>query len=195
MALRRGLVSLERRSTCCALTAACTSEPAPDATSSPTPVSTTPTESQIERQIRLDYEAAEQAYRANMAEQDRLVRGWWSDESNSCTQSNCDWLLPENHCPSRSMKSARRAGTRRNYQDRSASFMISGWKTGRVRLISCEDNSRLGFVDDRARTSPQKAARATSRLLTVVQSSAVVGRFLRLLQRRLETFEGQPCAA
>ena len=37
-------------------------------------VSTTPTESQIERQMRLDYEAAEKAYRANMAEQDRLAQ-------------------------------------------------------------------------------------------------------------------------
>ncbi len=65
MALRRGLVSVGAAVACCALTAACTSEPAPGATPSPTPVSTTPTESQIERQMRLDYEAAEKAYRAS----------------------------------------------------------------------------------------------------------------------------------
>ena len=88
MALRRGLVTVGAAVACCALTAACTSEPAPGATSSPTPVSTTPTESQIERQMRLDYEAAEKAYRANMAEQDRLVlRHGGADESNSCTQA------------------------------------------------------------------------------------------------------------
>ena len=74
MALRRGLVTVGAAVACCALTAACTSEPAPDATSSPTPVSTTPTESQIERQMRLDYEAAEKAYRANIEEQDRPLR-------------------------------------------------------------------------------------------------------------------------
>ena len=65
MALRRGLVTVGAAVACCALTAACTSEPAPGATSSPTPVSATPTESQIERQMRLDYEAAEAAYRAS----------------------------------------------------------------------------------------------------------------------------------
>ena len=52
------------------------------------PVSTTPTESQIERQMRLDYEAAEKAYRANMAEQDRLVQAGGANESDSCTQSD-----------------------------------------------------------------------------------------------------------
>ena len=56
---------------CCALAAACSQEPAQTSSPSPTPAAATPTESQIERQMRLDYEAAEEAYRANMAEQDR----------------------------------------------------------------------------------------------------------------------------
>ena len=59
---------------CCALAAACTQEPAQTSSPSPTPAAATPTESQIERQMRLDYEAAERAYRANIAEQDRLAR-------------------------------------------------------------------------------------------------------------------------
>jgi hypothetical protein len=58
---------------CCAL-AACTQEPARTSSPSPTPLATTPSESQIERQMRLDYEAAERAYRTNMAEQDRLYK-------------------------------------------------------------------------------------------------------------------------
>ena len=60
---------------CCALAVACTPEQSASAPS-PKPASTKPTESQIERQMRLDYEAAEKAYRANMAEQDRLSQGW-----------------------------------------------------------------------------------------------------------------------
>ncbi len=64
MALRgRGFMSVGAAVACCALAAACTSEPAPSSTPSPSPAATTPTESQIERQIRLDYEAAETAYR------------------------------------------------------------------------------------------------------------------------------------
>ncbi|HEX3207606.1 MAG TPA: hypothetical protein VHQ68_15350, partial [Propionibacteriaceae bacterium] len=71
MALRRrGFVSVGVVAACCALVVACTPEPA----SAPSPpASTTPTESQIERQMRLDYEAAEKAYRANIVEQDRLA--------------------------------------------------------------------------------------------------------------------------
>ena len=73
MALRRrGLVTVGAAVACCALVAACTSEPTSVTTPSLTPPAKTPTESQIERQMRLDYEAAEKAYRANMREQDRL---------------------------------------------------------------------------------------------------------------------------
>ena len=66
---------------CCALAVACTPEQSASAPS-PKPASTTPTESQIERQMRLDYEAAEKAYRANMAEQDRLYQAGGADEGN-----------------------------------------------------------------------------------------------------------------
>ena len=74
---------------CCALAVACTPEPA--SAPSPTQVSTTPTESQIERQMRLDYEAAEKAYRANIAEQDRLCQcGWRSARQRATLKSTAD---------------------------------------------------------------------------------------------------------
>src|SRR3712207_3024558 len=65
----------------CALVAACTPDPGP--TSMPTPVpsatasatpSATPTETEIVRQQRLDFEAAEKAYRENVSEQDRQAQ-------------------------------------------------------------------------------------------------------------------------
>ena len=90
MALRRGLVTVGAAVACCALTAACTSEPAPGATSSPTPVSTTPTESQIERQMRLDYEAAEKAYRANIEEQDRLAQAGGANAATPSLKSTAE---------------------------------------------------------------------------------------------------------
>ncbi len=70
---RRGSVSVGAVVACCALAVACTPEQ-PASAPSPTPASSTPTESQIERQMRLDYEAAEKAYRATSAEQDRLYQ-------------------------------------------------------------------------------------------------------------------------
>src|SRR5687767_8008563 len=79
MALRvRGFVRTGAAIAACVMVAACTPEPSPVVTPTPSPptsssptASPTPTESAIERRMRLDYEAAEKAYRANMAEQDR----------------------------------------------------------------------------------------------------------------------------
>ena len=64
----------------CALVAACTPEPGPTVTPTAVPPtasatpSASPTETEIERQQRLDFEAAEAAYRASIAEQDRLAQ-------------------------------------------------------------------------------------------------------------------------
>ena len=68
MALRvRGFVRAGAAIAACTLIAACTPEPPvenPPTPSASTPTaSPTPTESEIERQMRLDYEAAEKAYR------------------------------------------------------------------------------------------------------------------------------------
>jgi hypothetical protein len=54
----RGFVTVGAAVACCALAAACTSDPVPTSTPSTSPTATTPTESQIERQMRLDYDAA-----------------------------------------------------------------------------------------------------------------------------------------
>ena len=91
MALRRrGFVSVGAVVTCCALAAACTAEPASTSTPAPTPAATTPTESQIERQMRLDYEAAEKAYRDNIAEQDRLAKAGGVRQATPALKSTAD---------------------------------------------------------------------------------------------------------
>ena len=70
----RGFVTVGAAVACCALAAACIPQPVPNSTPSPSSAATTPVETQIERQMRLDYEGAEEAYRANTSEQDRLYR-------------------------------------------------------------------------------------------------------------------------
>ena len=75
---------------CCALAAACTQEPAQMSSPSPTPLATTPRESQIERQMRLDYEAAEEAYRANISEQDRLARAGGADRATAALKATAE---------------------------------------------------------------------------------------------------------
>ena len=88
---RRGSVSVGAVVACCALVVACTPEQ-PAIAPSPTPASSTPTESQIERQMRLDYEAAEKAYRANCAEHDRLDQAGGIAALRRAA-SNSDWGL------------------------------------------------------------------------------------------------------
>jgi hypothetical protein len=67
----RGFVTVGAAVACCALAAACIPEPVPNNTPSPSSAATTPVETQIERQMRLDYEAAENAYKAAVEEQHR----------------------------------------------------------------------------------------------------------------------------
>ena len=86
---------------CCALAAACTQEPAQMSSPSPTPLATTPRESQIERQMRLDYEAAEEAYRTNIAEQDRLYQAGGAIEATPALEGDGDRLLFADHVSSR----------------------------------------------------------------------------------------------
>ncbi len=84
----------------CALVAACTPQPGPTVTPTPAPPvtasatpSASPTETEIERQQRLDFEAAEKAYRASIAER----TGWLSsaDPSQRRTRANFGRQLPE----------------------------------------------------------------------------------------------------
>ena len=78
---------------CCALTTACTQEAAQTRSPSPRPAAATPSESQMERKMRLDFEAAEEAYRTNMAEQDRLYKAGGAVEATpvlKATASICD---------------------------------------------------------------------------------------------------------
>ena len=77
----RGAVRIGATVAGCALVAACTpdqpptSTPTPAVTATPSPTaSASPTETDIERRMRLDWEAAEKAYRTSIAEVSRLAQ-------------------------------------------------------------------------------------------------------------------------
>jgi hypothetical protein len=193
VALRRGLVSLGAVVTCCALTAACTPDPAPGATPSPTPVSATPTESQLERQIRLDYEAAEQAYRANMAEQDRLyVAGGVAKATPALKATATGSYLK---ITVKSLDEVRRLGWHAVGNTKIVGVVHDkGWKDGRVRLTSCEDNEFVRFVDESGRDVTPEGLALYVQALTVMKEG---GRWKvsTALTTKVETLEGQSCAA
>jgi len=65
---------------CAVVLAACTPDPVVQPTPSPTPTVATPTETAAERQERLDYAAAEKAYRTFRAEYGRVLRAGGAKE-------------------------------------------------------------------------------------------------------------------
>lgn len=72
MTLKRRAFRLGAVAATCALAAACAPSAARVPTPSPSPTRVTPAETQVEREIRQAFEAAEKAYRANWAEVGRL---------------------------------------------------------------------------------------------------------------------------
>ncbi len=117
----RGFVSVGAVVACCALAAACTSEPPPVITPAPTSAATTPPESQIERRMRLDYEAAESAYRSAVAEHDRQAQLGIASASKlkqTATGVYLDFSL-------RSLRRSRDAGWRANGETRILDIVAS----------------------------------------------------------------------
>ena len=182
----RGFVSVGAVVACCALAAACTSEPPP----TPVPAATTPAESQIERQIRLDYEAAEKAYRESIAEQDRLYRRGGATKATAALKATATgeylrttvgWLRDFHESRLRAEGSSTVVGIERN-----------GWKDGSLGLTACEDGSAVKIVDRSGRDVTPSQDRRFVQSLTAVR---VGGRWKVSEQasKRVNDFKGVLC--
>jgi hypothetical protein len=193
VALRgRGFVSVGAVVACCALAVACTPEQ-PASAPSPTPASTTPTESQIERQMRLDYEAAEKAYRANMAEQDRLYMAGGTVKVTPALKATATGSYLR--ISLESLRDVHRSGWRATAGTRIVGVVRDGgWKGDRVGLTSCEDNEIVRFVDRSGKDVTPKGLALYVQAITVVRDG---GRWKvsRALTTKVQTFEDKPCAA
>jgi hypothetical protein len=194
VALRgRGFVSVGAVVVCCALAAACSPDQSPASTPSPTPVTTAPAESQVERQMRLDYEAAEEAYRANMAELDRLYKAGGAVEATPLLDATATGSYLR--ISLKSLQDVREAGWRATAGTNIVGVVRDGgWKSGQVGLTSCEDNEIVRFVNKSGKdVTPDGLARYVQ-ALTVVRES---GRWKvsAASTTKVKTFKGQPCAA
>jgi hypothetical protein len=158
-------VSVGAAVVCCALAAACTPEPASTSRSLPTPAATTPTESQIERQMRLDYEAAEKAYRDNMAEQDRQSQLGIAVKTDALTSTARGNYL---RFVLQALGDIRDSGWRAKGATTIRSVAPSGWHEDQVQLKACEDSSAVRFVDEQGRD-----VTATNVVRTYVQDLTV----------------------
>jgi hypothetical protein len=190
---RRGFVSVGAVVACCALATACTSEPSSTSTPSPTSAATTPTESQIERQTRLDYEAAEKAYRDNMAEQDRLYKAGGTVKATPALKATATGSYLR--ITLASLRDVRRRGWHAIGDTRIVGVVRDrGWKQGRVELTTCEDNEIVRFVDKSGRDVTPNGLALYVQALTVIREDGR-WRVSTALTTKVEKFEGQACRA
>jgi hypothetical protein len=186
-------VSVGAAVACCAIAAACTAEPVATSTPSPTPAATTPTESQIERQMRLDYEAAENAYRMNTAEQDRLYRAGGAAHATTTLKATATGSYLR--ITLQSLREVHDSGWHAEGSTKIIGVSRDGgWKPGRLGLTSCEDNSTIRFFDRRGKDVTPKAERRYVQKLTVIK---VAGRWKVSTadSTRVHSFEGRQCVA
>jgi hypothetical protein len=175
---------------CCALAAACTQEPVQTSSPSLTPAATTPIESQIERQMRLDYEAAEEAYRAAVAEHDRQAQlgiASSAELKQTATGMYLDFSL-------RSLRRSRDAGWRANGETKIVEVVGTGWQKRIVRLIACEDSTGVQFTNEDGKDVTPRIRRTYVQDLTATQ----IGKDWKVADISstvVKSFEGQPCAA
>jgi hypothetical protein len=177
---------------CCAL-AACTPETGPASTASSAPAATTPTESQVERQIRLDYEAAEKAYRANRAEQARLYQSGGTAEATSAMKATA--TASYLRITVEALRRIEEAGWHATGTTEIVAVVADGgWKENEVGLTSCEDSSVVRFFDHSGKDVTPSTNRRYVQALKVVKlggrwkvSSAVT--------TKVNSFQGQPCGA
>lgn len=150
----------------CALVAACTPEAGPTQTPTPSlepPSSTSapsasvspapsapPTETEIERRQRLDWEAAERAYRTATAESDRLaVQGGVREPTKKLRRVATGEFLDLTMQNLRLLQS-------RNWRFKGGVTVLAvrregGWSAGVLSLVACEDNSSWEVIDTNGR--------------------------------------------
>jgi hypothetical protein len=175
---------------CCALAGACTPEPPQTSSPLPTPAAATLTESQIERQMRVDYEAAEEAYRAAVAEHDRQARlgiASSTELEQTATGIYLDFSL-------RSLRQSRDAGWQANGETKIVDVVGSGWQKRQVRLIACEDSSGVQFTDEGGKDVTPRIKRTYVQDLTA-RKIGKDWKVADISSTVVKSFEGQPCAA
>ena len=178
---------------CCALAAACTSEPVPSSAPSPIRAATTPTETQIERQMSLDYRAAETAYRANRTEQGRLYQAGGTTKATRAMRATAtDSYL---RITLEALRRIKEAGWHATGTTEIVGVVANGgWRENEVGLTSCENGSAVRFFDRSGNDVTPSTNRRYVQALRVVKRG---GRWKvsEAITTKVTNFQGQPCHA
>jgi hypothetical protein len=142
--------------------------------------------------MRLDYEDAEDAYRGNIAEQDRLARAGGVQRATSSLQSTAQGEYLSTALES--LAYIKRKGWHGTGTTIIVRVVRNGWQEKRVRLMSCEDGSSLRLLDASGKDVTPKGSSRFVQSLSVVQRA---GRWKvsSFESKSVEVFEGEPCAA
>jgi hypothetical protein len=140
--------------------------------------------------MRVDYEAAEEAYKASLVEHDRQAQLGIASEAalrKTATGAYLNFSL-------RSLRRSRDAGWRATGTTKIVNVVGSGWQQRKVRLIACEDSSGVIFTDKRGRDVTPQITRTYVQDLTA-QKSGGDWKVADISSTVVRSFEGQPCAA
>jgi hypothetical protein len=141
--------------------------------------------------MRLDYEAAEKAYRDNMAEQDRqsqLGIAVKTKELTSTATGNYLRFVME------VLGDIHDSGWRAKGATNIRGVASSGWRKDEVQLTACEDNTSVKFLDGKGRDVTPNTVRTYVQDLTV---NRVKGhwKLSEVVSRPVRSYEGVSCAA
>jgi hypothetical protein len=142
--------------------------------------------------MRLDYEAAEKAYRANMAEQDRQSQLGIAEKTDALTSTASGSYL---RFVLQILADIDQSGWRANGTTVIRGVSPSGWQENQVQLKACEDNSAVTFMDKKGRdVTARSVVRTYVQDLTVTR---VEGRWKvsEVESQPVKTYEGVACAA
>jgi hypothetical protein len=142
--------------------------------------------------MRLDYEAAEKAYRANIAEQDRQSQLGIAEKSPALTSTATGNYL---RFVLQVLRDIRDSDWRAEGTTTIRGVAPNGWRENQLQLKVCEDNSAVNFTDKKGRdVTPKNVLRTYVQDLTV---SRVEGRWKvsDVESRAVKTYEGVSCAA
>ena len=136
----------------CALGAGCTPDPGAGPTVSPAPTSPsatalpTPPETDIERQMRLDYEAAEKVYRRFRAEYRRVLRAGGAKQATTVMKETAgNGYLEETEAVVKAYKNF--GDHQEGGRERIVYVRYRGWKAEQVTLAVCEDSRSIKALD------------------------------------------------
>jgi hypothetical protein len=142
--------------------------------------------------MRLDYDAAEKAYRANIAEQDRLARAGGVRQPTAALKSTAEGEYLS--AAVTSLAYIKKNGWHGTGNTTILGVAHVGWQKTRVRLMSCEDGSHLRLLDHSANDVTPKGDSRFVQSLSVVRRGGR-WRVSAFESKSVKVFEGEQCAA